>query len=67
LIVGCPEERCHYGAGAARSRVKVIQAMLKDLGIPSERVTGLTVTGSSVQEFVSAAKKIVESAGGVSL
>jgi hypothetical protein len=41
--------------------------MLKDLGIPSERVTGLTVTGSSVQEFVSAAKKIVESAGGVSL
>jgi len=61
FVVGCPEERCHYGAGAARARIKVIQAALRDLGIPSEKITALTVTGSSVQEFVSTARKVVKS------
>jgi heterodisulfide reductase subunit A len=61
LIAGCPEERCHYGAGTARARVKVLQTMLKDLGVPSEKIVSLSITGSSIQEFVSTAEKIVKS------
>ena len=65
MLVGCPEERCHFKKGLDRAdaQIKQLSSIFEGLNLP-EKVCIVKVAGSMVEEFVEKSQNFVKSLGG---
>jgi heterodisulfide reductase subunit A len=65
VLVGCPENRCHYKSGLDRvdSQLDKLKPILEGLGVPG-KVRVIKVAGSMVENLAETVSEFVESLGG---
>ena len=62
LVLGCPEDKCHYESGSSSSstRIQLFQSLLEFLGIDSKRLQKETIYTPNSDKFVTVTRKMVK-------